>query len=130
MALICKGSDECLCIVSEHCLAMGVDSLGCGMVTDESKNEICKIGVPCCTLGLKKPEIVCAGVDQCLCMVGAHSFPYNDKYVGKPVCAVYCLSCAPEVGCCVEAPVSSVLKELTAQGESVALPNPVEKMER
>ena len=119
---ICKGSTECLCCISEHCLALGEESLGCGMVTNESDGEICKIAIPICTLGLKKPAVLCSGVDQLCCIVGAQSFPFDNDYVGEPVCAIYCLACAPKFGCCVEAPPSAKLKDLKKTGTHMEAP--------
>lgn len=120
--VLCKGSDECLCLVSEHCLALGEESLGIGMVTNEAQGEICKIGIGICTCGLKQPKVLCAGVDQVCCIVGAQSLPFDDAYVGKPVCAYCCLACAPECGCCVNAPASSKLGDLKLTGQHMAAP--------
>jgi hypothetical protein len=94
---------ECLCLTSECCLAAGEDSLGCGMVTNEDNKECCKLGLIFVACGLKSPDKLFAGVNYCLCMKSAQSFPFTKGYVEQFTCAYCCLSCAPECGCCAEA---------------------------
>jgi hypothetical protein len=115
--LCCKGSRECLCLVNEHCLAANVDPYGIGMVTDEG--EICKIGLFCCTCGLKIPEVLCMGVTQCLCLVEVQSFPFDPAYVAEPVSACVLFQCLPEVGCAKPWPASSALDEIAASATPV-----------
>ncbi len=95
-------ASECLCLVGAECCAIGAKSKGCGIVTED--DECCKIGCFICNLGLKSPAVLCAGAGQCCCCKEVASFPFNEDYVKEPVCAVCCISCAPEAGCCVEAP--------------------------
>jgi hypothetical protein len=95
---------------------MNQESLGFGMVTNESDGEFCKIGIPICTIGLKTPSVLCGSVQQCLCFAGAESFPCNDDYVPACVCALYGWNCAPKCGCCSPAPPSIKLKKLILQG--------------
>ena len=114
---------------------------------------ICKLGLPCCTYGLKIPnakDLISAN-QECLCARSVAQFPFGDKStssrllrmpsvcsfrslllssplgksftvfppppsladlyppsvvpracpraVSKPVCAVCCFQCAPQVGC-------------------------------
>lgn len=101
-----------MCLVNEHCCAANVDPYGIGMVTDEGNKEICKIGLFCCTCGLKKPEVLCAGASQCLCLVDVQSFPFDKDYVNEPVCAYCCLQCMPEVGCAKPWPEAAALNKL------------------
>ena len=116
--LCCKGSSECLCCAQDACCAIGEDSLGVGMVTNILNKEICALGLFCCRCAIKKPEVLCAGVAQTCCMVQGQSLPFDDTFVGKPVCALYCLSCLPEFGCCKPAPYSSKLESLSASIKS------------
>ena len=55
-----KGKGECCCCVGEQCFACGEESLGCCCVTNPDNGECCKIGIPCCTFGLKMPDKCCA----------------------------------------------------------------------
>jgi hypothetical protein len=43
---------------------------------------------------MKKPTVCVAMDGDCCCIHQAASFPFNDKYVGKPVCSVCALQCA------------------------------------
>jgi hypothetical protein len=111
--LCCKGSQDCLCLTNEHCCAANVDPYGIGMVTDEANKEICKIGLYCCTCGLKVPEVLCSGATHCLCLVDVQSFPFDSDYVAEPVYAYCCLQCLPELGCAKPYPNSPALNKLT-----------------
>ena len=42
---------------------------------------------------MKKPTVCVAMDGDCCCIHQAASFPFNDKYVGKPVCSVCALQC-------------------------------------
>ena len=123
--------------------AAGEEQFPIGLISQDG--FICKVGLPCCTCGLKMPDMkdLISGEGQCLCCLGRAQFPFGDKgkhrtrnsvvhslrrnthpcpresqprkittarlpypswsllscAVGKPVCAVCCLQCAPEVGC-------------------------------
>ena len=99
ITLCCKGGGECLCCVGEHCLDPKEPPLGPGMITKDG--EICKLGLFCCSCGLKAPEVCCNSFDRCLCCSEAASFPFGeDKYVTQPHCAYCCIMCLPECGCC------------------------------
>lgn len=93
---------DCLCLVNDCCLAVDTESLGVGMVT--APDEICKVGLAVCTLGLKKPTTCIAAAQHCLCIKEAVSFPFDKDYVPSFTCAYCFLSCAPEFGCAVQAP--------------------------
>jgi hypothetical protein len=112
ITLCCQGSTELLCIVSETCLAVNAQPLGIGLVTDKSNKEICKIGLFCCTLGLKMPEVCCSAASQCLCCEEVASLPFDSDYVGKPVCAYLCVQCLPEFGILVEPPSCPALQKM------------------
>ena len=102
-----KDSSECLCLTSNCCLALDTKDLGIGMVTESG--EICKIGLYVCSLGLKKPTVLCAEAQQCLCLKGAASLPFDGDYVGSPVCAFCFIKLHPEIGILKQAPSSSAI---------------------
>jgi hypothetical protein len=88
------------------------------MTTDKDNDEICKIGLFCCDLGLISPTKLCAYGTACLCCYEAGSFPFDKEYVGEPVCAFCFIQVAPECGCCVRPPDCPVLEKI-ARGESM-----------
>lgn len=98
IALCCQANNECLCLVSQGCLAVNAEPFGIGLVTDKGNKEICKIGLYCCTLGIKIPQVLCAGASQCLCCEDVQSFPFHGDFVDKPVLAYLCIQCLPEFG--------------------------------
>ncbi len=93
---------ELCCLVEECCLACGEEPLGCGMVTNEDNDEYCKIGCCLFACGLKSPQRLCSFAQYFLCMKSKASFPFTKGYVENCHCALCCLSCAPECGCCLE----------------------------
>jgi hypothetical protein len=98
---LCVQEGEQLCLFSKGCLAAGEEMLGPGMLPlNEDKNEKCNLGLGCCSIGCKKPAVCVKARGQCLCVQQAASFPFDDEFVPNFVCATYCLSCAPECGCC------------------------------
>jgi hypothetical protein len=107
---LCAGGGDCLCIRYTSCLAIGYESLGCGMVTDEERGEICKIGCLCMQLGLITPQKCCGCASQFLCCQDVASFPFDDDYVKECVCASMFIACAPECGCCAAPPVANAFK--------------------
>mmetsp|Transcript_4567 Transcript_4567/g.8807 ORF Transcript_4567/g.8807 Transcript_4567/m.8807 type:complete len:132 (-) Transcript_4567:211-606(-) len=102
-----KESHECLCCTNACCLALNEDSLGLGVVTES--NEICKIALVVCSMGLKKPATLCAQASHCLCFKAASSFPFDGAYVGSPVCAICFVKLYPEVGILKAPPTSSAI---------------------
>jgi len=101
-------SNECLCIKQDCCLSLNMmEGLGVGMVTED--DEICKIGLYVCRLGLKIPSILCANAAACLCCKAAASFPFDEDYVGSAICAICCVQLYPEVGVMKEAPKSKAI---------------------
>ena len=110
ITVLCKGSCEVLCCVGEDCCAAGEESKGIGC-PEKKDGEICRIALPCCARALKSPSVCCAEGHSCLCCWNAGSFPFSEDYVPVPVCAAYCLQCAPEFGCCKPPPYSRVLNK-------------------
>eukprot|EP00326_Haptolina_ericina_P015434 CAMPEP_0181193182 /NCGR_PEP_ID=MMETSP1096-20121128/13682_1 /TAXON_ID=156174 ORGANISM="Chrysochromulina ericina, Strain CCMP281" /NCGR_SAMPLE_ID=MMETSP1096 /ASSEMBLY_ACC=CAM_ASM_000453 /LENGTH=120 /DNA_ID=CAMNT_0023282631 /DNA_START=124 /DNA_END=486 /DNA_ORIENTATION=- len=107
MEVLCKGGCECLCCVAEDCCVAGEPSKGIGCAKKE--DLICGLACPCCMRGLKVPTVLVSGGASCLCCYDACSFPFSEDYVPGPVCAVCCLQCAPEMGCCKPPPPSKAL---------------------
>ena len=89
----CKGANECLCVKEECCCAAGEPQFGIGML--DKGDMMCKIGLPCCTCGLKAPSVLCAGSGQFLCMKQAQSFPFNPDYVAGPTCGCCAIRLLP-----------------------------------
>merc|ERR1719424_1998988 len=92
--ILAKGSGTCLCIEEKCCLAAGEPQFPIGMIKQDG--FICKLGLPCCTFGLKTPDAkdLLSSDGECLCVRQVAQFPFGDK-ISKPVCAVCCLQCAP-----------------------------------
>merc|ERR1712046_939 len=56
-----------------------------GMVKEDG--FFCKISLPCCQYGCKKPTVCCSAEQRCLCMHAGAAFPFGGP-VPKPVCAI------------------------------------------
>ena len=124
----CKGKSECLCLTSENCCAVNEEPVGVGLVTNPENKECCKLGFYCCAYGLKMPERLCASADQICCIKRAGALPPDSQYNDKFVLSYYCLTCAPECGCCIDAPDCPAL-EKPMHDYSKLSPNAIE-MER
>mmetsp|Transcript_74473 Transcript_74473/g.212354 ORF Transcript_74473/g.212354 Transcript_74473/m.212354 type:complete len:101 (-) Transcript_74473:61-363(-) len=100
---------------------MDTKAMDVGFVKDSK--HICKIGLPCCNLGLKVPTTLIQGSAKFLCFRGVTALPFNkSKYVDGPVCACCCLQCMPNAGCAKPPPTGA-----TADGGQ---PCTAETMER
>lgn len=117
----CKSSGECLCLHCGGCLAIGADSLGCGLTTDKDKNECCKLSCLICEFGLVQPRVLCNQAEQCLCYQRVASLPFQDDYLSECVCAYFFIQCAPECGCCVKPPPCKALQLKKDKGEDAPL---------
>jgi len=93
--ILCKGTNEFLCIEEQLCLAGGEPQFPIGLIKEDK--FICKLGLPCCTMGLKVPDKLCLGTGQCLCIKSGAAFPFTGP-VPALVCAICGFSLAPEVG--------------------------------
>jgi len=93
--ILCKGKSEFLCIEEKICLAGGEDQFPIGLIKEDG--FICKLGLPCCTMGLKIPDKLCLRDGECLCMKGAGALPFAGP-VPAPVCAICAFSLIPEMG--------------------------------
>ena len=93
-----EAEGELLCINQTCCLAANLEAKKVGMIPEEG--YFIKCGLPCCTCGLKKPEVLVLAKRQCLFVKDAASFPFKEGYVPGPICAVYGFQCVPNVGCC------------------------------
>jgi hypothetical protein len=121
-----RGEQTFICIEEKFCCAANDTPLPVGMVKEDG--FICKLGLYCCTAGLKKPDTknLISGVSHMLCFKSVAQFPFGDKgafapspsfpcvtiahlrdcaraprasAVGKPVCAICAFSIMPEQGC-------------------------------
>lgn len=105
--------EDCLCIRHACCLSLSAKSLGFGLTTDENDpDEICKVGLGVCDLGLVKPSTLCAGAGKLCCYYEVVSFPCSENYVNEFVCAFCFLQCAPNPGCCKPPPDCPALNQL------------------
>lgn len=118
--LLHVGSGDCLCLRSSVCCAIGASHKGCGMTTDASKGECCKIGCFCCDYGLVQPQVLCSSARQTLCLQCVASFPFEKEYVSDCVCGYFCIQCAPRCGCCVAPPPCEALKLIKTTTEQPA----------
>jgi len=93
--ILCKGTSEFLCIEEKGCLVAGEEQFPIGLIKEDG--FICKLGLPCCTYGLKMPDKLCLGTGECLCIKSAAALPFVGP-VPKPMCAICAFSLMPEVG--------------------------------
>jgi hypothetical protein len=111
--LLCKGQEDCLCFRHNCCIALNTPSRGLGCTTDQTRGEICKVGVICCDMGLIIPTKLCAGAGQCLCCYNVASIPCSKEYVPDCVCTFCCFcQCCPKCGCCVAPPPCPALEKV------------------
>lgn len=118
----CSGACDCICIRQAGCLAIGHDPMGCGMVTDTSRNECCKVGLFCCELGIISPSTLCSCANQFLCFQYVGSLPFHEEYVNETVCACNGIQCCPVCGCCAApptAPIFKILRTSTTNGPKI-----------
>ena len=102
---------DCLCLRHDFCMAVNIEPKRCGMTTDTTKGECCKISCFCCDCGLINPTVLCNGASQCLCFQNVSALPFDDDYLSDCVCAYYCIQCAPRCGCCVAPPHCKALRQ-------------------
>lgn len=79
-----KGSGTCICVEEKCCLAAGEPQFPIGMIKEDG--FICKLGLPCCTYGLKMPDAkdLISSEAECLCMRQVAQFPFGDKSAHPP----------------------------------------------
>mmetsp|Transcript_58828 Transcript_58828/g.120362 ORF Transcript_58828/g.120362 Transcript_58828/m.120362 type:complete len:131 (-) Transcript_58828:165-557(-) len=94
----CSGMNECLCVQEEFCLKAGTTPMPC--VVGPAEGFICKIGLPCCSCGLKIPTVLCKGKSQMCCVAAQQEFPPGTDV--PMLCALYGLVLYPKVGCCMK----------------------------
>jgi hypothetical protein len=93
----CAGVNECVCIKEEFCCRQGVEPMP--IVVGVAEGFLCKIGLPCCSCGLKVPEICMKAKGQCCCFIANAAIPPDADT--PMMIAVYGLTCFPVQGCCV-----------------------------
>ena len=77
ITMVYKSEGEFLCLKAQYCLAMGESPLGCGLLETKA-GEICVLGLPCCTYGLKTPTTCVDGWARCCCCYHVVSLPMSD----------------------------------------------------
>ncbi len=55
--------------------------------TNQAEGVICRLNLPCCSLGLKVPDKCVKGENACLCLRGYAALPFTYP-VPEPVCAI------------------------------------------
>ena len=91
----CKGKQEMLCLQEEGCCAANAESYPVGVIKED--NMLLKLGLPCCTCGLKVPEVLILGESHFLCCKRAAAFPFKDP-VPSAMCTICFFSILPEMG--------------------------------
>ena len=94
--LLCKGDGTCICTEGKCCLAANAAQFPIGLIKEDG--FILKLGLPCCTCGLKVPDMknLISVEEHCLCLQAQAQFPFGDK-IPKPVCAVCFVQCLPGI---------------------------------
>ena len=79
-----RGEQTFICIEEKFCCAANDTPLPVGMVKEDG--FICKLGLYCCTAGLKKPDMknLISGVSHVLCFKSVAQFPFGDKGAFAP----------------------------------------------
>lgn len=95
----CGSMQFCCCLKQECCCKLGEKPMDCLLGKPVLVElMLCKIGAPCCSIGLKKPEPACNGKGECFCFRNNLSLPPNDD---TPLMFALCgLLCYPKQGCC------------------------------
>ena len=94
--LLCKGDGTCICIEEKCCLAANAPQFPIGLIKEDG--FILKLGLPCCTCGLKVPDMknLISVEEHCLCLQAQAQFPFGDK-IPKPVCAICFVQLLPGI---------------------------------
>ena len=79
-----RGESTFICIEEKFCCAANDTPLPVGMVKEDG--FICKLGLYCCTAGLKKPDMknLISGLGHVLCFKSVAQFPVGDKGAFAP----------------------------------------------
>ena len=86
-----RGESTFICIEEKFCCAANDTPLPVGMIKEDG--FICKLGLYCCTAGLKKPDMknLISGVGHVLCFKSIAQFPFGDKGAFAPPHGSLCL---------------------------------------
>lgn len=90
----CMGKEECLCIEEELCCKLGTEPIPVGLKTGDG--YICKLGLFCCSCGLKMPQVLCKGKGQFCCCVQGAALPPDDEV--PMMCGTLFIACLPKFG--------------------------------
>ena len=103
-----KADIELLCLDLQVCLAMNHPAYEAAAGQD-LKGHAYHVGMPCCQLGIKKPEVFLAAKKKLFCLNVVASLPFDPKFVNQPVCGVCFLRLIPgPAGCMLPPPAPSV----------------------
>ena len=86
-----RGESTFICIEEKFCCAADDTPFPVGMVKEDG--FICKLGLYCCTAGLKKPDMknLISYVGHVLCLKGIAQLPFGDKGAFAPPHGSLCL---------------------------------------
>jgi hypothetical protein len=97
----CSCVQTCFCLKEECCFQVGEKSKGCLLGAPVvTELMLCKIGAPCCTIGLKQPKMEIEGHGKCFCFRSNIALPPNEDT--PMMVSLYGLLCFPKQGCCVK----------------------------
>merc|ERR1712110_107540 len=96
----CASEGQCFCLETQTCLRMGAETLGVGMLDQES--SYCKFGLIFCTIAFKKSMCVYKERGQCCCYVGSCVCPPGGDSEVPTACAFCGGSVYPKQGCFVK----------------------------
>lgn len=96
--ICCEGGGTCLCMEEKCCLAAEKPQFPIGMIAEPA--YIVKVGLPCCTLGLKNPDPadLINMESKCLCFRSVGQFPFGDKGARtrrRSICTRGSIRCTP-----------------------------------
>lgn len=97
----CQVLNECICLKQECCCKVGVKPkeilFGSPVVLELL---LCKIGLPCCSIGIQQPKPLIKGKGECFCFRNKCALPPDDDT--PMMFGLYGLTCFPKPGCCVK----------------------------
>lgn len=94
----CSGVCECLCIREEFCLKADTEPMPC--IVGAAEDFLLKIGIPCCSCGLKVPIVLFKIKSQCCCIVGNAALPPDQD--SPLMCAIDGFVFFPVQGWCLK----------------------------
>lgn len=98
-----KHRSETICCFLELCCSL----------TDSCYSSHCapdRIAIPCCILGVMKPECRLSSATNVLCFWEACSLPLHEEYVQDPTWGAFGYQCSPKQGFALPPPIAQVIE--------------------